>query len=174
MCWILSVGLHGEEGEDDMTERERLIELIRNTPKIPFTVCGRAQGKTYQTAKNIADYLLANGVMCIDTNTVDVVKNREPLITAFGMPLNELADLIRAKREGRVIVPPCKVGDTVYVCFSRTRVIECKVAQIIIEHIEEIGMSFICYGGMRFDMRHWGKTVFLTREEAEKALEGMQ
>lgn len=73
-----------------------------------------------------------------------------------------------------VIVPPCKVGDTVYVCFSRTRVIECKVAQIIIEHIEEIGMSFICYGGMRFDMRHWGKTVFLTREEAEKALEGMQ
>lgn len=71
-----------------------------------------------------------------------------------------------------VIVPPCKVGDTVYVCFSRTRVIECKVAQIIIEHIEEIGMSFICYGGMRFDMRHWGKTVFLTREEAERALEG--
>lgn len=71
-----------------------------------------------------------------------------------------------------VIVPPCKVGDTVYVCFSRTRVIECKVAQIIIEHIEEIGMSFICYGGMRFYMRHWGKTVFLTREEAEKALEG--
>ena len=73
-----------------------------------------------------------------------------------------------------VIVPPCKVGDTVYVCFSRTRVIECKVAKIIIENIEEIGMSFICYGGMRFDMRHWGKTVFLTREEAEKALEGMQ
>ena len=71
-----------------------------------------------------------------------------------------------------VIVPPCKVGDTVYVCLSRTRVIECKVARIIIEHIEEIGMSFICYGGMRFDMRHWGKTVFLTREEAEKALEG--
>lgn len=112
--------------------------------------------------------------MCIDTNTVDVVKNREPLITAFGMPLNELADLIRAKREGRVIVPPCKVGDTVYVCLSRTRVIECKVARIIIECIEEIGMSFICYGGMRFDMRHWGKTVFLTREEAEEALEGMQ
>ena len=73
-----------------------------------------------------------------------------------------------------VIVPPCKVGDTVYVCFSRTRVIECKVDRIIIECIEEIGMSFICYGGMRFDMRHWGKTVFLTREEAEKALEGMQ
>ena len=76
------------------------------------------------------------------------------------------------KDKNAVIVPPCKVGDIVYVCFSRTRVIECKVAQIIIENIEEIGMSFICYGGMRFDMRHWGKTVFLTREEAERALEG--
>jgi hypothetical protein len=71
-----------------------------------------------------------------------------------------------------VIVPPCKVGDTVYVCFSRTRVIECKVARITRENIEEIGISFICYGGMHFDMRHWCKTVFLTREEAEKALEG--
>jgi hypothetical protein len=117
-----------------MTERERLTELIMNTPEIPVTINGRAQGRTYQTARNIADHLLSNGV----------------------------------------IVPPCKVGDTVYVCLSRTRVIECKVARIIIERIEEIGMSFICYGGMRFDMRHWGKTVFLTREEAEKALEGMQ
>lgn len=155
-----------------MTKRQRLTELILNTPKIPATINGRAQGKTYQTARNIADHLLANGVMCIDTNTVDVVKNRKPLITAFGMPLDQLAELIRAKQEGRVIVPPCKVGDKVYVCFSRTRVIECKVARIIIENIEEIGMSFICYGGMRFDMRHWGKTVFLTREEAEEALEG--
>lgn len=91
-------------------------------------------------------------------------------IEGIGMELVEKhADLLLANG---VIVPPCKVGDTVYVCFSRTRVIECKVAQIIIEHIEEIGMSFICYGGMRFDMRHWGKTVFLTREEAEMALEG--
>ena len=30
MRWILSVGLHGEEGEDDMTERERLIELLKD------------------------------------------------------------------------------------------------------------------------------------------------
>lgn len=126
MCWILSVGLHCEESEDDMTERERLIELLDE--------CRGIEGIGMELVEKHADLLLANGV----------------------------------------IVPPCKVGDTVYVCFSRTRVIECKVAQIIIEHIEEIGMSFICYGGMRFDMRHWGKIVFLTREEAEKALEGMQ
>lgn len=154
-----------------MTERERLTELIMNTPKIPVMMNGRAQGRTYQTARNIADHLLANGVIVVDTDHVDVVANRKPLRTAFNMPLDKFEELIRAKQEGRLIVPPCKVGDTVYVCFLRTRVIECKVAQITIEHIEDIGMSFICYGGMRFDMRHWGKTVFLTREEAEKALE---
>lgn len=169
-----------------MTERERLIHLLcnvncngadRREGGCSFrqdSRCNVIQKLDMCMVETIADHLLANGVMCIDTNTVDVVKNREPLITAFGMPLNELADLIRATREGRVIVPPCKVEDTVYVCFSRTRVIECKVAQIIIENVEEIGMSFICYGGMRFDMRHWGKTVFLTRYEAEEALEGMQ
>lgn len=82
----------------------------------------------------------------------------------------EIDDIVDSLLENGVIVPPCKVGDTVYVCFYRTRVIECKVAQIIIENIEEIGMSFMCYGGMRFDMRHWEKTVFPTREEAENAL----
>ena len=167
-----------------MSEREKLIHLLCNVDcngadrregGCSFrqdSRCNVIQKLDMCMVETIADHLLANGVMCVDTNTVDVVKNREPLITAFGMPMNELAYLIRAKREGRVIVPPCKVGDIVYVCFSRTRVIECKVAQIIIENIEEIGMSFICYGGMRFDMRHWGKTGFLTRDEAEKALEG--
>ena len=114
-----------------MSEIERLTELIMNTPKIPVIINGRAQGRTYQTARNMADHLIANGV----------------------------------------IVPPCKVEDTVYVCLSRTRVIECKVARITRENIEEIGISFICYGGMIFDMRHWGQTVFLTRWEAEKAVE---
>lgn len=71
-----------------------------------------------------------------------------------------------------VIVPPCKVGDTVYYIPSGNHIIECIVAQIVIEPLAEIGMSFLCYGGVRFDMRDWGKTVFRTREEAERAFNG--
>ncbi len=71
-----------------------------------------------------------------------------------------------------VIVPPCKVGDTVYSIMYGHNIIECKVAQITIEPYASIGMSFRCYGGMTFDMRHFGETVFPTRDEAEKALEG--
>ncbi len=43
--------------------RDRLIELLMNTPRLPITVGGRTNGKTYQTAGNIADHLLANGVV---------------------------------------------------------------------------------------------------------------
>lgn len=110
--------------------RDRLIKLILNTPVLKFPSGSRAQGKTYQTAQNLADHLLANGV----------------------------------------IVPSVKVGQTVYHIFGST-IIDCKVATITIEPFAEIGMSFCCYGGITFDMRHWGKIVFLTKEEAEKALE---
>jgi hypothetical protein len=46
-----------------MNERERLADLIRTTPKLNFPSGSRAQGKTYQTALNMADHLLANGVI---------------------------------------------------------------------------------------------------------------
>ena len=110
--------------------RDRLIELILNTPVLKFPSGSRAQGKTYQTAQNVADHLLANGV----------------------------------------IVPPCKVGDAVYYIPFGNHIVECKVAQIVIEPFEKIEMSFHCYGGIAFDMRHIGETVFLTKDEAEKAL----
>lgn len=51
-----------------MSERERLADLILHTPKLNFPAGSRAQGKTYQTALNMADHLLANGVIVTDTN----------------------------------------------------------------------------------------------------------
>jgi hypothetical protein len=127
-----------------MTERERLIHLLCNVD------CNGADRRD-------------GGCSFRQDSRCNVIQKLDMCM------VETIADHLLANG---VIAPPCKVGDTVYVCFSRTRVIECKVAQIIIEHIEDIGMSFICYGGMRFDMRHWEKTVFPTREEAEEALEG--
>ena len=71
---------------------------------------------------------------------------------------------------GRLVVLPCKVGDTVYYIPFGNNITESKVAQITIEPIEEIGVSFLCYGGISFDLRFIGKSVFLTREEAERAI----
>lgn len=43
--------------------KNKLIELLRKIPPMEIKVVGRGQGRTYQTAEHIADYLLANGVI---------------------------------------------------------------------------------------------------------------
>lgn len=113
-----------------MTERERLIELIRfGYGK------GRANENVKQVEETIADYLLANGV----------------------------------------IVLPCKVGDTVYEICERRR--SGKWQKAIVERVVhgiEIGIDNIltarCGTTTYVYLSRLGKTVFLTREEAEKAL----
>ena len=64
--------------------------------------------------------------------------------------------------QGRLVVLPCKVGDTVYRVwpYRKPIITEHKMHDIteIAKYIDAFGITF-------------GKTVFLTREEAEKALE---
>ncbi len=75
-----------------------------------------------------------------------------------------------------VIVPPCKVGDAVYVLFgepSRT-VKEFRVRTIVFgETNDSIGFTnksmFTIWDKRWYDF--FGKIIFTTREEAEKALE---
>lgn len=57
-----------------------------------------------------------------------------------------------------VIVLPCKVGDTIYQT-DGVRIYKSRVKQIIYDT-----------DNIAFDERAIGKTVFLTREEAEQAL----
>lgn len=125
-----------------MTDRDRLIDLI-----------DEAINDEETSYSNIADYLLENGV----------------------------------------IVPPCKVGDTVYVhdnCIWFDDCCDCENFQIggfgdphecartksPFKHPDctEISESIatekdIC---LWFAYGEFGKTVFLTREEAEQALKG--
>lgn len=120
--------------------RDRLIELILNTPVLKFPSGSRAQGKTYQTAQNVADHLLANGV----------------------------------------IVPPCKVGDTVCaVDYQKRKVTEIEVRSIEYEaerttvkcvYWESEVKGLLHRHDYYFYFADFGKTVFLTKEEAEKAL----
>ncbi len=96
--------------------RDRLIELIKDIVHPYF-------------AEDIADHLLANGV----------------------------------------IVPPCKVGDWVYILrngeLHRNHICQMHIAQTYAQTF------FSCYGE-KFGVEQIGKTVFLTREEAERALKG--
>ena len=75
-----------------------------------------------------------------------------------------------------VIVPPCKLGQTVYVLQLR-EIYECRVNEICISAgnnnvvvLDRFINGFLIrrYGAEYFNA--FGKTVFLTKEEAEKAL----
>ena len=75
-----------------------------------------------------------------------------------------------------VIVPPCMVGDMVYVLItSQNYIDESTVIGIIIgknnDTLQFKDGSIYTIWDKAYD-EHFGKTVFLTREEAEAALEG--
>lgn len=121
-----------------MTDRERLIELIRKAKK-------NTKGANCDLEREMlfADYLLSNGV----------------------------------------IVPPCKVGDMVYIPWhwdGQQGVSSAKVEEINIYDNKNHFMFLIDlqsddeeysqkYDGWKID-KSIGETVFLTPEEAEKAL----
>ena len=85
-----------------------------------------------------------------------------------------LRELAEADRDGRVVVLPCKVGDTVYWVHGAV-ITECRVHRI---QKNRNGLyiclkSNVSHGAFRADI-FIGKSVFLTREEAEAALEAMK
>lgn len=78
--------------------------------------------------------------------------------------LRELAD---ADKDGRLVVLPCKVCDTVYLIVT-------KRARVYMPEFRFIKKSKLTFLNMERILQDFGKTVFLTREEAEKALEAME
>ena len=76
--------------------------------------------------------------------------------------------LVAADDEGRVVVLPCKVGDVLYSAES---------APVIPLHVMEVAIYLALEGEDGGDyerISNIGKTVFLTRAEAENALQEME
>lgn len=88
---------------------------------------------------------------------------------------DRLRELAEADKDGRVVVLPCKVGQRVFALLDTDKHIsECEVKQIGLgNEIGFIGIEPIGARGREYGvaLNGFGKTVFLTREEAEKALE---
>ena len=96
-----------------------------------------------------------------------------------GLPIDRLRELAEADKDGRLVVPPCKVGDRLYEVSGRKTISVYKVRAIRVElfglFIEwGIVEGFVWQSPTGINDGEIGKTVFLTREEAEKALEAMQ
>ena len=96
-------------------------------------------------------------------------------IEALQQENEQLQELAKAKADGRLVVLPCKVGETIWkikAVFSYfSKPMEDRVERIIISSNE---ILVCCTSGTKFSVNSIGKTVFLTREEAEKVLEAKQ
>ena len=93
-----------------------------------------------------------------------------------------LRELAEADKDGRLVVLPCKVGDTLWVTgrdsVPREMKLEAPDIRTACTDEDNLCMSTcnrkpdgFCAYRLRNDGTDIGKTVFLTREEAEKALE---
>lgn len=107
---------------------ERLIELLHSIPPTRHKFVGRVIGKTFTTLFDIADYLLANGI----------------------------------------IVPRCKVGDTIYRIRPRGNgIVSWVIVEIIITEDEIV---YIDDSDNLIKDEDIGKTVFLTEAEATERM----
>ena len=107
-----------------------------------------------------------------------LIKGWSDLCTTIGEcgGIDRLRELAEADKDGRVEVLPCKVGDRLYEVTGRKTISVYKVKAIRVElfglFIEwDIVEGFVWQSLAGINAGEIGKTVFLTREEAEKALE---
>lgn len=93
---------------------------------------------------------------------------------AENMTVGRLKEFAEADKDGRVVVLPCKVGDTVW------RIVRDGEPHITRDEVRDMYFAddmTLCVelvGGRVTFTEKFGKTVFLSREEAEKALQEME
>lgn len=109
---------------------------------------------------------------------VDMAKDALREVDALG-GLDRLRELVRADWEGRCVVLPCKLHDKVFFiengCVKETEVDSfhnwTSGRWKISTHTDRM---YEHWKGYEIDFSGIGKTVFLSREDAEKALEEME
>lgn len=110
-------------------------------------------------------------------------KHMVDLETLNNTPISRLVELAEADKDGRVVVLPCQVGDTVYtiehIFDIDNGVCDEICARKVIGHggnnlnqLWLVGSGGIC--NAYIFVSEFGKTVFLTREEAERAIQEME
>ena len=106
-----------------------------------------------------------------------IVKAKDALEYAYGNA-DRIIELAEADKDGRLVVLPCQLGEHVFALLDdQKRVMECEVKHAVLDgwrkifYIVPVGAPGDAYSA---PFGAFGKTVFLTREEAEKALEAMK
>lgn len=92
----------------------------------------------------------------------------EETLSGCDYSISRMVELMKADKEGRVLILPCKVGDTVY----RVITIGGEAPVMLETKIKTLGQAADV--AQFIEKKHKVINVFLTREEAEKALQEME
>ena len=117
----------------------------------------------------------ANGEGTVNEDKISLVLSK---IFGEDYNLDRLKELVEADRDGRCVVFPCKIGDTVY-DIQMGKITEKTI--ISIPFLLSKSVNHLCLHAINnrdalttIETENLGKTVFLSREEAEAALERMK
>lgn len=144
-----------------MSKSVLAIDTPENCYDCPFGIeyCGNLE---YEGRCELAD--------CLDYDVILMAEEHEQLAEW----LEELKSYKDAEEQGLFVRLPCKVGDTVYVP-TRNFVSELRITMVSV-NMHEAYFSWMLNSGIYpnldgFSKSKLGKSVFLTREEAEKKLD---
>lgn len=143
-------------------------ELLLDGPDEPTGLLALLYTAAWSYAE-LRDRLMQYEDTGLEPATCANYKTFEDEAISKGVTFKRIVELMKADRDRRVVLLPCKVGDKLYRVFDGN----------ISEHEVQNMKYFARQRRLGIDMtpffpdagRFIGKTVFLTREEAEKALE---
>lgn len=122
-----------------------------------------------------------NNLIETKQSVLKLIKEAEAQFAGTGKALLDIEDYVAEYLTANgVIVPPCKVGDKFYRVVKRwqgkTVTWERKIDTFIVSIISYNGEEIILENDSEeyIWLSYIGKTVFLSREDAEKALKGVE
>lgn len=172
---MLSSPAESEEGMERLTTRTDICcepenDIVYYNPKDPDGLY------------NIIDLAkCAHEVDGEEANILLEISNRLAAYEDTGLSAEEVHELVQAKADGRLVVLPCKIGDEVWFLEKQLDIANGTCSTVISEYIvtEIRGNKYNPLWYMAssercthrdFHPTELGKTVFLTKEAAEKAL----
>lgn len=154
--------------DSDYTEDEKAL-AIHQVLKMP-TYNSISKTSILRVTQYLWDKLYETGLEPEEVRKLKDSKLME-VVAANNLLNEELKRLKELEKQGLLIKLPCNEGDTIYVLEPNGNIQECKVYNITTNIYANNNKDNPYWKGFEIKDNLFGKTVFLTREEAEKALE---
>ena len=160
-------------GADDGKDAELCAYIAKRA--FYLELCGITIKDDVIEACGAADCFCELGALFAAATQAAELRARLAAYEDTGLEPEQCAKYAQAEKEGRLLVLPCKVGDELWI--KRNGKIQCEtIDRISVDQTDEDEDLFISIYTMSVSVlsEDIGRLVFLTREDAEKALDGMK